>query len=47
MATTANGGGGNGGGGNRAAALAPAPKAIRFVNNQGQPPQKRRRINAA
>ncbi|KAF3014419.1 hypothetical protein E8E14_006228 [Neopestalotiopsis sp. 37M] len=23
------------------------PKTIRFVNNQGQPPQKRRRINAA
>ncbi|EFX06493.1 c6 zinc finger domain containing protein [Grosmannia clavigera kw1407] len=25
----------------------PAPKQIRFVNNQGQPPSKRRRINAA
>ncbi|KAH7039901.1 fungal-specific transcription factor domain-containing protein [Microdochium trichocladiopsis] len=25
----------------------PAPKQIRFVNNQGQPPAKRRRINAA
>ncbi|KAI1492818.1 fungal-specific transcription factor domain-containing protein [Biscogniauxia mediterranea] len=25
----------------------PAPKQIRFVNNQGQPPTKRRRINAA
>jgi len=27
-------------------AIAP-PKQIRFVNNQGQPPSKRRRINAA
>ncbi|KAI0025306.1 fungal-specific transcription factor domain-containing protein [Xylariomycetidae sp. FL0641] len=27
--------------------VAPAPKQIRFVNNQGQPPTKRRRINAA
>ncbi|KAK6844874.1 fungal-specific transcription factor domain-containing protein [Apiospora arundinis] len=36
----------NGTGGSGAAASA-APKAIRFVNNQGQPPQKRRRINAA
>jgi hypothetical protein len=25
----------------------PPPKQIRFVNNQGQPPSKRRRINAA
>ncbi|RDA91993.1 hypothetical protein CP533_6028 [Ophiocordyceps camponoti-saundersi (nom. inval.)] len=25
----------------------PAPRPIRFVNNQGQPPSKRRRINAA
>jgi hypothetical protein len=25
----------------------PQPKQIRFVNNQGQPPSKRRRINAA
>ncbi|KIH93517.1 c6 zinc finger domain containing protein [Sporothrix brasiliensis 5110] len=25
----------------------PAPKQIRFVNNQGQPPSKRRRVNAA
>ncbi|KAL2131779.1 hypothetical protein VTI74DRAFT_4607 [Chaetomium olivicolor] len=25
----------------------PPPKALRFVNNQGQPPSKRRRINAA
>lgn len=25
----------------------PAPKPIRFVNNQGQPPSKRRRISAA
>lgn len=25
----------------------PAPKQIRFVNNEGQPPAKRRRINAA
>ncbi|KAK8133691.1 hypothetical protein PG984_005703 [Apiospora sp. TS-2023a] len=43
MATTtaANGSGGSG------AAASAAPKAIRFVNNQGQPPQKRRRINAA
>ncbi|KAK8039448.1 hypothetical protein PG993_007859 [Apiospora rasikravindrae] len=36
----------NGTGGSGAVASA-APKAIRFVNNQGQPPQKRRRINAA
>ncbi|KAK7921378.1 hypothetical protein PG985_009400 [Apiospora marii] len=43
MATTATA---NGSGGSGAAASA-APKAIRFVNNQGQPPQKRRRINAA
>lgn len=28
-------------------ALPPPPKQIRFVNNQGQPPSKRRRINAA
>lgn len=28
-------------------AAMPAPKQIRFVNNQGQPPTKRRRINAA
>ncbi|KAK8087244.1 hypothetical protein PG994_002218 [Apiospora phragmitis] len=43
MATTAavNGAGGSG------AAASAVPKAIRFVNNQGQPPQKRRRINAA
>ncbi|KAK4135680.1 hypothetical protein BT67DRAFT_440563 [Trichocladium antarcticum] len=25
----------------------PPPKQIRFVNSQGQPPSKRRRINAA
>jgi len=25
----------------------PPPKQIRFVNNEGQPPAKRRRINAA
>jgi hypothetical protein len=25
----------------------PPPKQIRFVNNQGKPPSKRRRINAA
>jgi hypothetical protein len=25
----------------------PPPKQIRFVNNEGQPPPKRRRINAA
>lgn len=25
----------------------PPPKQIRFVNNQGQPPSKRRRVNAA
>lgn len=25
----------------------PPPKQIRFVHNQGQPPSKRRRINAA
>jgi hypothetical protein len=29
------------------ASLPPAPKQIRFVNNEGQPPPKRRRINAA
>ncbi|AEO71763.1 uncharacterized protein THITE_2124588 [Thermothielavioides terrestris NRRL 8126] len=28
-------------------AVLPPPKQIRFVNNQGQPPSKRRRINAA
>ncbi len=28
-------------------AALPPPKQIRFVNNQGQPPSKRRRINAA
>jgi hypothetical protein len=28
-------------------AVPPPPKQIRFVNNQGQPPSKRRRINAA
>ncbi|KAI1852220.1 hypothetical protein JX265_013073 [Neoarthrinium moseri] len=38
MATLTNGSGPN---------PSQQPKAIRFVNNQGQPPQKRRRINAA
>ncbi|KAJ1338729.1 proline utilization trans-activator [Microdochium nivale] len=32
---------------NRPSDAMPAPKQIRFVNNQGQPPTKRRRINAA
>ncbi|KAK8130461.1 hypothetical protein PG999_002841 [Apiospora kogelbergensis] len=41
--TTAADGAGSGSGG----AASATPKAIRFVNNQGQPPQKRRRINAA
>lgn len=35
MATTLSGG------------ALPPPKQIRFVNNQGQPPSKRRRVNAA
>ncbi|KAK7947996.1 uncharacterized protein PG986_008882 [Apiospora aurea] len=43
MATTTAVNGSSGSG----AAASTAPKAIRFVNNQGQPPQKRRRINAA
>ncbi|RDL39629.1 Uncharacterized protein BP5553_03969 [Venustampulla echinocandica] len=30
-----------------AATVPPTPKQIRFVNNEGQPPAKRRRINAA
>ncbi|KAI1337306.1 fungal-specific transcription factor domain-containing protein [Xylariaceae sp. FL0016] len=33
--------------GNPTGEVLPAPKQIRFVNNQGQPPTKRRRINAA
>ncbi|KAI1506720.1 fungal-specific transcription factor domain-containing protein [Biscogniauxia marginata] len=38
MATLAN---------NNSQEVLPTPKQIRFVNNQGQPPTKRRRINAA
>ncbi|KAH8179023.1 fungal specific transcription factor domain-containing protein [Sarocladium implicatum] len=34
-------------GSNKSADTLPAPKQIRFVNNQGQPPSKRRRISAA
>ncbi|KAG9239072.1 fungal-specific transcription factor domain-containing protein [Amylocarpus encephaloides] len=33
--------------GGASTAVPPAPKQIRFVNNEGQPPAKRRRINAA
>jgi hypothetical protein len=33
--------------GSGASPALPAPKQIRFVNNEGQPPAKRRRINAA
>ncbi|KAG5974642.1 hypothetical protein E4U55_008130 [Claviceps digitariae] len=32
---------------NKTESCPPAPRQIRFVNNQGQPPSKRRRINAA
>lgn len=32
---------------NKSDSVPPPPRPIRFVHNQGQPPSKRRRINAA